>query len=98
MQTSSASNYEFKVNNKNSRTKSEICSKLTIKTPKRRHWRRSGVFIVNSEHISHFVLVFLSLTLTKLMSTGINEVRKQTQSEPNKASKMERFCENSIQL
>ena len=98
MKTSSAGNYEFKVNNKNSRTKSEICSKLTIKTPKRRHWRRSGVFIVNSEHISHFVLVFLSLTLTKLMSTGINEVRKQTQSEPNKASKMERFCENSIQL
>ena len=30
----------------------EICSKLTIKTPKRRHWRRSGIFIVNSEHIS----------------------------------------------
>ena len=31
----------------------EISSKLTIKTPKRRHWRRSGVFIVNFEHISH---------------------------------------------
>ena len=31
----------------------EICSKLTIKTPKRRHWRRFGVFIVNFEHISH---------------------------------------------
>ena len=27
-----------------------------------RHWRRSGVFI-NSEHISHLVLVFLLLTL-----------------------------------
>ena len=26
------------------------CSKLTIKTPERRHWRRSGVFIVNFEH------------------------------------------------
>ena len=24
-----------------------------IKTPKRSHWRRFGVFIVNSEHISH---------------------------------------------
>ena len=23
------------------------------------HWRRSGVFIVNLEHISHVVLVFL---------------------------------------
>ena len=31
----------------------EICSKLTIKTPKRRHWRRFHVFIVNFEHISH---------------------------------------------
>ena len=27
-------------------------SKLTIKTPERRHWRRSNVFIVNFEHIS----------------------------------------------
>ena len=26
-------------------------------------WRRSGVFIVNFEHISHLVLVFLLLTL-----------------------------------
>ena len=34
----------------------EICSMLTIKTPERRHWRRSGVFIVNFEHISHLVL------------------------------------------
>ena len=36
----------------------EICSKLIIKTSERRHWRRSGVFIVNFEHISHF-LVFV---------------------------------------
>ena len=28
-----------------------------------RHWRRSGIFIVNFEHISHLVLVFLLLTL-----------------------------------
>ena len=27
--------------------------------------RRSGVFIVNFEHISHLVLVFLLLTLSK---------------------------------
>ena len=33
---------------------STICSKLTIKTPERRKWRRSDVFIVNSEHISHY--------------------------------------------
>ena len=31
----------------------EICTKLTIKPPKRRHWRRFGGFIVNFEHISH---------------------------------------------
>ena len=30
----------------------EICSKLTIKTPKRRR-RRFGVFITNFEHILH---------------------------------------------
>ena len=28
-----------------------------------RQWRRSGVFIVNFEHISQLVLVFLLLTL-----------------------------------
>ena len=28
-------------------------------------WRRSGVFIVNFEHISHLVLVFLLLTLSR---------------------------------
>ena len=26
------------------------CSKLTIKTPERRYWRRSGVFNVNFKH------------------------------------------------
>ena len=31
-----AGNYMFKVNNRNARTKSEMCSKLTIKTPERR--------------------------------------------------------------
>ena len=32
-------------------------------TRERRQWRRSCVFMVNFEHISHFVLVFLLLTL-----------------------------------
>ena len=40
-------------------------SKSTIKTPERRQWRRSDVFIVNFEHISHLVLVFLVLTLSR---------------------------------
>ena len=41
----------------------KICSKLTIKTPEQRQWRRAGVLIVNFDHISHLVLVFLLLTL-----------------------------------
>ena len=36
------------VNYRNTRKKCEICSKLTIKTPERSHWRRSGVFIVRA--------------------------------------------------
>ena len=31
--------YTFKVNNRNTRTRCEICSKLTTKTLERRHWR-----------------------------------------------------------
>ena len=54
--------YLLKVNNRNTKTRSEICSKLTIKIPER-DWWRSGIFIVNFEHISHLVLVFLLLTL-----------------------------------
>ena len=56
-----AGNYMFQVNNRSIRTRSEICSKLTIMIP--RQWRRSGNFIVNFEHISHLVLLFLLLTL-----------------------------------
>ena len=57
--------YQFKVNNKNTRTRCEICSKLTIKTLEWLHWRHSGVFIVNFEHMSDLVLVFLLLTLNR---------------------------------
>ena len=60
----------LKVNNRNTRTRCEICSKLTIKTPERRQWRRFGVFIFNLEHISHLVLMFLLLTLSRQMPTG----------------------------
>ena len=60
----------FRVNNKNTRTMWEICSKLTIKIPERHQWRRSGNFIVTFEQISHIVLVFLLLTLSKWMTAG----------------------------
>ena len=48
-----AENYRFKVDNTNTRTRCEICLKLS-----------SSVFI-NFEQISHFALVFLSLTLSR---------------------------------
>ena len=67
-----AGNYMFKANNRNTRTRCEICSKLTIKAPKRRQWRRSVVLIVNFEYISHLVLVFLSLTLKMLLPAGFS--------------------------
>ena len=47
--------YLFKVNHRNSCKSCKICSKLIIKTAERRHWGRSGVFIVNFEHINNFV-------------------------------------------
>ena len=59
--------YLFKVKNRNTRKKCEIFLKLIIKTPEQRRWRRSGVFIVNFENISHLFLLFLLLTLNKQM-------------------------------
>ena len=45
----SAGTYLLKVNNRNTRTRCEICSKLTIKVPERRRGRIS--FIVDFEHV-----------------------------------------------
>ena len=63
--TSAGSNpagiHMFKMNQRNTRTRCEICSKLTIKTPE----CRSGVLIFNFEHISHLALVFSFLTLNR---------------------------------
>ena len=56
----------LKIHSRNIRTRCEVFSKLTIKTPPVtlvHIWHRSGVFIVNFEHISHLVLVFLLLNL-----------------------------------
>ena len=54
--------YFFRVNNRKARKMYELCSNLTIKTPERRQWRGSGVFIVKFEHNSHLFPVFLLLT------------------------------------
>ena len=48
----------------------ESCSKLTMKTPERRQWRRSGVFIFNFEYILHIFLMLLLMNLNKYISAG----------------------------
>ena len=47
----------LKVKNGNTKTKYEICSNVLL------FFIRSGVFMINFEQISHFVLVFPFLTL-----------------------------------
>ena len=56
----------LKVNNRNTRTRCKICSKLTIKTTR----RRSGVLIINFEYFSHLFLVFLLITLNMQLPAG----------------------------
>ena len=68
--------YLLKINNRNTRARYEICSKLTINTPERHQEQRSGVFIVNFEYISHLALVFLLITWNMYLPTGIGEVGK----------------------
>ena len=41
----------FKVNNRNTKIGSAICSKLTIKTSERRHWH-SSICVVNLEQVN----------------------------------------------
>ena len=57
----------FKVNNRNTRTMSEICSKLTIKTPERRHWPTGKN--VTSDHTSHGLVYQLFYAFIKINYT-----------------------------
>ena len=50
----------------------------------------SGVFIVNFEHISRFILVFLLLTLSRLMPAGI-VAKLDVQRQPREV-----FCEKPV--
>ena len=63
--------YLFKVNNGNTKTMREICSKLTIKTPE----PRPGIFIVHFDQISYIVLLFPLFTLNEpnILSTPDQE-------------------------
>ena len=68
--------YLPKVSNESIRTRCKICWKLTIKAPAR---RRSDVFIVKFEHISHLVLVSLLLTLNMQFQAGLCPALTQKQ-------------------
>ena len=64
--------YLLKLYNRNTRKKCEICSKLTIKTPKRSQWRCSGLLTVNFEHISH---LFFSVSIVDFEQVNVCWVR-----------------------
>ena len=62
-------------NNRNSRKRCEICSKLTKKTPEDEN---DVVFIVNFEHTSHPFPVFLLLNLkTNLVLSYTQNIRPE---------------------
>ena len=62
--TSPANIYLVKVNNIEIREKSfKVSSKLKIATTERRHQCRSGVFIVNFEHISYLLSTLACICL-----------------------------------
>ena len=62
--------YLLNVNKRNTRTRCEICSKLTLKTPGR-------------EHISHLVLVFLLLTLNMQLLARKHLKKKRRKTKKN---------------
>ena len=61
----------LKVNSRNTRTRWEICSKLTLKT--HQNDASSGVFIVNFEHISHLAWLCseLEVWMVVLLKIGV---------------------------
>ena len=65
----------FKVKNRNIRTRCEICSKLTIKTPERRQ-AFASVFIVNFEQANAdwigFISIFKDIQEVRGLSTNLN--------------------------
>ena len=71
-------NYVFKVNNRNTRKRCEISSRLTTNTPEWRHWRCSGVFIANFEHISHFYRVSILNFEQVNVSWAVNSEQNST--------------------
>ena len=68
-----AGNYIFRINNRNTRTRCEICSNLTIKTPERHHL----VSLLLTLNIFRTFFYCLLATLNKYMfgGTGIKGIK-----------------------
>ena len=87
--------YLLKVNNRNTRTKCEICSKLTIKTPERRLWPIpcSSVSIVNFEKVNAGWLIARNAVpwrcfIEKLLRKNFKNLDKQTPSIKSSCGKV----------
>ena len=65
-----ARNYMFKVSNRNTRTRCEICSKLTIKTPERRLLGSNNLI----EAVTHGIMV-ASVQVIESAWTGLLECK-----------------------
>ena len=63
--------YLFKVNNGKSGKMCEICSKLTITTPERPHWRCSGVLLLTSNIFHTLLWCFLCWIWTSKYRVGM---------------------------
>ena len=73
-------NYMFEVNNRNTRARCEIYSKLTVKTLERHH--RSSVYIVNSEQVNITWVWDALLSALKEMTLGhLKSVKKPTREQ-----------------
>ena len=68
--------YLFKVNNRNIKIKSEICSKLTKKTPEQCHCRRSAIFIVKFKYFSFCTVDFELVHVCWPYSPVLNVLKK----------------------
>ena len=66
--------YLLKVSSVSTRKNGKICSKLPLKTLK----QRSTISNVDVEHISHLLLLFLMLTLSKQMFAGTHPINLKT--------------------
>ena len=93
-----AGNYMFKVSNRDTRTRCEICSKLTIKAPHQRQWLIALVFLLlNLSRNTSWDNSFNHGNLS-LMSMNIVEVSILFDFSFLKYSETVSFCPSDIYL